>query len=305
MAQELDSWFVHQVSELVTHLAQQRVVKTRGSMRVKEGVVGKSYPFNRLSKLSMQLVTTRDADTVYLNPTQGKVRADLRDYAAAVLIDDFDEVKTLANPRSEFSQMMAYARARKEDELSISIPIDGTGGGFLGIATVVDEAAETTSNGLLPAAQKIAAGAAGFTFTKINEALEKLNTADVDQEDRYLFVSPIGVRNLLNQTKVASADFATLKAIQEGGFPMDHSFMGFKWRMSTLLPKLANIRTCIAVQKNGVGAAYNSVKSIEIDKAVHKNNATQVLGKLSGGVVRVDDQCVVAIDIDESLPDPS
>lgn len=300
-----EAWFVHQVSDNVTHLAQQKRSKTTGGHRQKEGVVGKSWPFQRLGTLEMEEVMQRDADTQYLNPPQSKRRCELRDFAAAVLVDSFDEVKELANAQSEFAQMLAYSRNRKIDRLAISTPIDGSGGGYLGLARTVDEGAETTSTASMPAAQKIANGGTGLTFAKVNQTVEIFNSNDVDEEDRYFYVSPIGIRNLLNQTKATSADFVTLRAIQNGGFPMDHTYMGMFWRMSTLLPKTGNIRTCIACQKMAVGAAFSAVKELEIDKAVHKNNSTQVLAKLSGNTVRIDDAGVISIDIDESAADPT
>jgi len=76
--------------------------------------------------------------------------------------------------------------------------------------------------------------------------------------------------------------------------------MGFKWRMTTLLPKESTTRKCIAMCKQGVGAAFSSVQSISVDKAVHKNNSIQALAKLSGGVTRIDDKLVVQVDFTES-----
>lgn len=307
MALENEAWFIHQVSENVTHLAQQKRSKTTGCMRVKEGVVGKTWPFNRLGELEMNEVTTRDADTQYLNPPQSKRRAVLRDFAAAVLVDSFDEVKELANAQSEFAQMLAYSRNRRTDRLAISI--DGrtaaggaatATGGILGNAITVDEAAETTSTGALPSTQQIVHGSVGLTFEKVNQALRILNENDAEDEEKFFFVSPQAIEDLLAETEVTSSDFSTLKAIQTGGFPMDHMWMGFHWRMTTLLPKESTTRKCIAMCKMGVGAAFSSVQSLSIDKAVHKNNSIQVLAKLSGGVVRIDDDLVVQVDITES-----
>ena len=293
-----EAWFVHQVSENVTHLAQQKRAKCTGATRIKEGVVGKSWPFNTLSALEMEEVASRDSDTIYLNPAQGKRRAMLRDFAAAVLVDDFDTVKELANAQSEFALMLAYSRNRRSDRLYIGIPgrapAAGAGtaiGGYLGVATVVDEAAETaTASGALPAAQQIVHGSVGLTFEKVNQALRTLNEADFEDEDKYAYISPQGLEDLLLEVEVTSSDFSTLKAIQSGGFPMDHTWMGFHWRMTTLLPKESTTRSCIFATKMGTGAAFSSVKELEIDKAVHKNNGIQVLAKLSGGVVRVDDR---------------
>ena len=302
-----EAWFVHQVSDNVTHLAQQKRSKITGSHRVKEGVVGKSWPFNKLSSLEMEEVTARDSDTNYLNPAQSKVRCELRDFVAAVLVDSFDEVKELANAQSEFALMLSYSRNRRTDRLALSVQgllvagaSGGAVGGYIGMVRNVDEGAESTSLVDLPAGQQIVNGGTNLTMAKILDAAKIMNDADVDQEDRYFFYSPAGMRKLLTDTQVTSSDYSSINALTLGTFPMDAMWAGFKWRMSTLLPKVGNIRSCIAVQKMAVGCAYSAIKELEIDKAVHKNNAMQVLAKLTGGTTRIDDVGVVQVDIDET-----
>ena len=121
MALQLEQWFIHAVSDNVTHLAQQKQSKVMGAVRMATGVVGKTHPFNRIGSLSLAEVTTRDGDTQYLNPPQSKRRAILRDFVGYVLIDDFDQVKTLTSPQSEFSLTLARALNRTYDDLTIGI----------------------------------------------------------------------------------------------------------------------------------------------------------------------------------------
>lgn len=293
MAFQNEAWFHHAVSDNVTQLAQQQKSKVMGSVRTKEGIVGKTYPFHRIGSIDMQAVAARDADTQYANPPQSKRRAGLRDFSIAVLVDDLDELKELPNAGNEFSQILAYSRNRKLDDIVL--------GGALASATVVDESAETTSLQALPAGQIIANGGFGMTMTKLRLANRLLDDQDVPEDDRYLFLAPAAIEDLLADTTVTSSDFSSLNAIQVGGFPWDATWMGFHVRKTTRLVKTGNIRSCIAYHKNGIGLAVGTVKGVEIDKAVHKNNATQVLLKLSAGSVRVDDLTVVQIDFDETV----
>lgn len=302
-----EAWFIHGVSDNVTQLAQQKISKVMGAMRSKEGVVGKTWPFNRISSIGMVEMTTRDADTAYLNPAQSKRRAVLRDFGAAVLIEDFDEVKTLTNPQSEHAQILAYSRNRQIDDLAIGIAglgtagaDGGTNGGALGAAASVDEAGETTSRAVLPGAQQIVDGGTNLTMAKIRTTNRIFNAADVDEDDRYFFYSPIAMEKLLSDSTVTSADYSTIQALTRGGFPMDQTFMNMKWRMSTRLPKTGNIRSCIAWQQNAVGYAAAGVKELNVSQAPHKWNNTQVIAKLSAGVVRIDDLGVIQINVDET-----
>ena len=306
MAQELPAWFVHAITSEVHHLSQQKEQRASGAYRVKSGVVGKTHPFNRLGKVSLSEVTVRDGDTVYINPAQSKRRAILRDFIGYVLIDDFDEVKTMTSPQSEFTQMLAYAVVRQYDDMVLGISGLGSAGaagtavgGALGLATTVNEQAESTGTQVMT--QQVVNGSLNLTMGKILDAKLKLDQADAPDEDRYFFYSPEGMRKLLTDTQVTSADYSTIQALSRGGFPADAEWCGFKWRKSTRLPKSGNIRQCIAMQKMGVGMAIGLVKDVIVSDAPHKNNNTQVGVKLSLGAVRIEEELVVQVDIDESV----
>src|SRR5262245_50154632 len=100
-----EAWFIHAVNDAVVQLAQQKKSVVRGAVRTREGVTGKTDPWQRIGALDM-MIPTRDSDTEYLNPPQSKRRAVLVDRAAACLIDDFDQVRMLTNPQSEVTQIL-------------------------------------------------------------------------------------------------------------------------------------------------------------------------------------------------------
>jgi Phage capsid protein len=308
MADQLPAWHIHAITENVIHLAQQKQTQGMAAVRVREGVIGKTEPFQRMAATSMTETLVRDGDTVYQNPTLSKRRANLRDFTTAILVDDFDKVKTMTDPQSEFAMSLAWARNRTIDDLILGVAGLGTAGaagtavgGILGLATVVDEAAESSTATALPTAQQIVDGGTNLTMAKIAQAAFLMDAADVDPDGRYFFYSPAGMRKLITDNTVTSADYTTIKALRDGGFPQDATWMGFQWRRSTRLPITGNIRSCIAVQKRSVGFAVAMMAGVEIDRAVHKNNNTQVLLKFSGGGVRIEDVGVVQVNIDESV----
>ena len=294
-----EAWFIHAVNDTVIQLAQQKKSMIRGAIRTREGVVGKTDPWQRIGSLDMVPIA-RDSDTSYLNPPQSKRRAVLVDRAAAALVDELDQVRMLTNPQSEVSQILTYARERELDKLTLSKSFTDVGG-ILGLATTVDEAGETTGTQGMLTAQKIVDGGTGMTLGKILDSKELFDTNQVDPEDRYFFYSPRAMRKMLTDPNITSSDYNTIKALSTGGFPMDQQWMGYYWRMSVLMPKAANIRSCIAFQKMAVGLSIGLIKEIEVGTAAHKWNNTQVVIKLSAGAVRADDLGVVSIDIDESV----
>lgn len=305
-------WFLHGVSANMTHLAQQKVRKTLGAVRVQEGVVGKTYPFNLMSPDDWDQVTGRDQPTTYGNPGQSKVRAQLVDFDKFYLVDTLDEIREMVDPRSAVTQALTYGRERTLDDrllaprgLTAAGVADTPVGGILGLKTTVDEAAESTGLSALPAAQQILHGSTGLTMAKIMDAKLILDVNNVDEDERYFFYSPIGSRVLLTDNQVTSADYNTVRVLVAGQFPMDQAWMGFKWRMTTRLPSTTIagphvIRQCIAVQKMAAGMAVGMVSGIEVDKAVHMRNNWQVGAKLSAGAVRIDDLGVVQVDIQET-----
>ena len=290
-----EAWFIHAVNDNVTHLAQQKNTKTSGTVRTEEGLVGKTFPLQRLGSLEMSNSAARDADTIYLNPAQSKRRAVVRDFQAFVLIDDFDKIKELANAQSEFAMMLAYARNRKLDDIVIS--------GLSSAAITVDEAAESTGTLAFPSGQIVTSGggSAPMTMEKVRLTARLFDNADVDEDDRTMLISPDGVHQLLRDNTVTSSDYSTLRALEAGGIPNDGTWYGMRWRKSTRLPKTGNIRSAFAYQKLGVQLGIGLMTDISVDKAVHKNNNYQVGAKLSAGAGRADDLCVVRIDYDETL----
>lgn len=295
------AWFVHALNDEVDQLAQQMQQATRGSVREKHGVVGKSYPFNLIAQTRMA-DAVRDDNTTYTDPTQTKRRCTLIDKALAAIINDFNKVKTVADIDSAILQSMAAAKNREKDIITITAA--------LGSSVTVNEAAETVGAAALPGGQTIAVGTTGLTMSKVIAAAELMNAASVPQEDRYFFYSARAMSGMLNNTAVTSSDFSTLQALMRGGFPMDASWMGFHWRMVTgyadaantipILPKSGAVRTCVAWQKQGVGVAYGTDPEIRVNEAPHKWNNTQVVMKLSMGAVRIQDSYVVAVNIDET-----
>lgn len=298
---ENESWFIHAVSNTVVQLSQQRKAVVDGAVRLKTGVKGKTEPFNRIGSQDMQQMTTRDAATTYANPPQSKRRALLYDFALAVLIDEFDELKTLTDPASELSQILGYAIERKKDDLVLAQSTASVGGA-LGTAETVDEGAGTsTATTFDTANHQIVNGGAGLTMAKIRTSKTHMGDNNVLPEDQYFFYSPKAMEQLLTDPTATSADYSTINALSSGGFPIDATWYGAKWRESTKLYKTGNIRSCLRVQKMGMGMALGLVKQVELGKDPGHWNNTFAMVKLSGGSVRVDDTCVEMVDIDESV----
>ncbi len=294
MSQTVDSAFIHAVDANVSVLAQQMIAKVSdaAAVRREEGVVGVTKDFERIAAADMQILTSRHQDTPLANTEHSRRRAFFTDLGIGDFIDDVDKVKMLIDAQSVYAQNFARSRLRALDDRVIAA--------FNAAATDMSKADTVTGTTALPSAQVIANGSANLTMTKVNSVVDIFNSQDVDPDDRYFCYSSAGMKKLLADSTVTSSDFSTIQALTRGVFPMDATWMGMKWRLSTRLPKTGNIRSCFAWQKNAIGLAIGLMSDIEIDKVPMKLNSTLVQLKLSAGAVRIDDKGVVQVDIDES-----
>jgi hypothetical protein len=311
-----EEWFHHAVTDTVYQLAQQRATITAAAVR-QEQATGKTHPFHRIGSIDMAPITSRHMVGVGMDITLDKRRVALKDFYARVYVDDLDQLRMLPNLQSAKSQQLANALNRQKDVLIIA--------GALGSAVTVDEGAETTGAATLATTggfgnygQVIPNGAVGLTVGKIMDCKTIFDSNNIPLEDRYFFYSPIGMRRLLEDSKVTSADYNTIRALTAGGFGMDETWHSFKWRQSTLLPYAgaitlpnstvyqcftspgATIRSCVAWWKPAVGYASLQAGKTTVKDRPDLVNTTQVETTLSGNAMRIEEVGVVRVDIDES-----
>ena len=280
---------VHAYTREIQCLAQQSPSRLRSAVRVKAGITGKTYNFERLGPSDLVPIS-RHSPTPLLNPEHSRRRATLSDRGGGILLDKQDEVKILIMPENEYAQNHAASINRYYDDLIIAAAT--------GNATSV-AADDSTTNVALPAAQIIANGGTGLTFAKVNQALRILNQRDVPYDNRYAVISPVGLEDLLATTQATSSDFADLKAIQSG--KLQGTWMSAQWIVSTRLAITGNIRSCLFFHQNALGLAIALDMYTSISTRHDLNDATQVYAAATAGAVRVEDELMVQIDIDESV----
>jgi hypothetical protein len=294
MSQQLDAAWVQAFTERVHWLGQQKPSKCYpNAIRVEEGVVGKSFNFDRVGPIAMVQITTLYQDTPLVDTPHSRRKANVNDFSVAELVPRMTDYKALLNANSIYAQNLANSRNRQLDIIILA----AVGGNSIAVA-----ADDTNSNIALPAGQKIVDGGTSLTMDKVGTTKALMDDANIDDDDRYFFYSPQAMRKLMQDTKVTSSDFNTVKALVDGGFSMDQKWYGFYWRATTLLPKTLNIRSCFAWQKNCIGLAVGKIGSVETSTRADKNNAPQLLLWLGAGATRIEEPGVVQIDCDESVP---
>jgi|TARA_Y100000033_G_scaffold49778_1_gene58763 hypothetical protein len=287
MSVQITTAFIEQYKSNVFHLAQQKGSRLRDAVRT-ETVVGKSHFFERIGSTAALKRTSRHSDTPRVDTPHSRRKVSMDDYDWADLIDQEDKVRMLISPQSEYAQAGAWAMGRAMDDAIIDAASGNAFGGVAGGTTVA-----------LPSGQKIAHGSAGLSVTKLIEAKEILDAADIDpEEERYLVCTSKQLSDLLAITQITSADFNSVKALVQGEID---TFMGFNFiRTERLDTNSSSNRLVLAFAKSGIGLAVGSDIQTRISERADKNYATQVFLSMTIGATRIEDEKVVEIECTES-----
>lgn len=285
----------------VTHLAQQKKSRLRNTVRFDGEVIGLKCAFERLAPTAARKRTTRYDDTPLMNVPHSRRWAHLEDYDWADLINPQDKDKVLIDPQSAYVINGAGAMGKSWDDVIIAA-----------IGGNADEGVDGGTAIALPSAQKLqptmSTVTADMTLAKLISAKTRLMGADIDDdEELFVALTSAQIDALLNENKLTSMDYNTVKTLVNGNIA---SFMGFTFvRTERLLTTTGGggagtdtIRLCYAWSKIGVGLAMGQDIKIEIEKRPDKaGSPNQVQATSSLGAVRVDDKRVVEIACNETV----
>ncbi len=302
MSVTIDQAFIVATDRAVTLAAQATDSAFRGTVRTKP-VTGKGWDVNTLGAFDLQLTTGRHQDTPIANPQHGKRRGQILDYSIGVLIDEEDELKTLINPRGEYTMELGYAQNRRFDRTVITaLNANVTTVSANGITESVNANGGVLSSftgwdGTASVNHTVANGSTGLTVAKVRQLKRMLDLQQCPQSGRHFVTSSYGLEDLLADPQVTSADFNTLRALEAGS--LNGRWMGFTWHFSDLLGyTTTNIQQNFAWHETAIEVGLGSITDLSIDKRPDKNNAMQVLAKASNGGVRKLENWVVQVDID-------
>jgi len=282
MSVQITTAFVEQYGANVQMLSQQKGSRFAGLVR-NESVTGMNAFFEQIGSVSARKRTSRHSDTPRMDTPHARRRVSLTDYDWADLIDDEDKVRLLIDPTSSYAMSAAWAMGRAKDDAILEAAIGTAYTGSEGTTTVV-----------LPAGQKVAAGAAGLTVAKLLSAKEIIDGNDVDPDiPRIIALSAKQVTDLLNTTEVKSSDYNTVKALAAGQI---NSFLGFNFeRTERLSTDGSGDRQVICWVQDGIVLATGKDMSTKITERPDKNYATQVFNSMTIGATRMEEVKVVEI----------
>ncbi len=287
MSIQIPDAMVEQYAANVQMLSQQKESRLENAVRVEDGIVGESAFFDQIGAGEAQDLVTRHADTPYQSTPHARRRVTLTPAVYADLIDKADKVRTLINASSAYAKAGAYAMNRKKDDRIIEAAL---GTAYTGKKGATATAFDTTN-------QLVAANATGLTLAKLIDTKEIFGTNDVDEDiPLHIAVTAKQITDLLNEDKITSQDYASVKALIKGEIK---DFMGFEFHRIQRLNKVGSDRQCFAWAEDGILLGVGENVVTEIERLATKNYSVQVYVSMDVGATRMEEKKVVRIDCQE------
>lgn len=248
MSENLYKLYTTQFSTNLELKLQQLGSKLRG--KVMEGAhVGKmASPVNYMGSIAMKRPAGRfapkqrtDADFVrrWVFPVDGEIDQ---------LIDSFDELKTIVDPKSQYVTNAANAVGRDWDDQIISAAL-ATAYTGLDAAGLTTESFDTTNHRV--ASTFGSTSASGLSVAKLIEAkrIFRHYHVDIETDPLTLVIGSKQESDLLNQAQIVSTEFNDKPVLVDGKVSR---FLGFDIVVSERLQTASNVRSVLAIAKSGM-----------------------------------------------------
>jgi hypothetical protein len=273
---------------------QQKDSRLQGAVTDRGMIAGSSFTTNNIGLVEAREVTGRYQDKQAQDILHETRIAYMADYdIGPLVVDGFDLAKLVADPTFKYAELLVMAANRRKDKTIYRALIDGS-------LTRTTEGG-TVSSTALPSGQKILAGAAGFTKTKVLQTVELFRTNEADAmngEELFITYNGTMVRQIMADTTFTSSDFMAIQMLQSG--QVARNWAGFTWIPYEGLDAGAGGGTekkAVAWAKSacqfGTGIDVRTDVDINKNKRGHPN---EVYGWMSFGATRQTELKVVTID---------
>ena len=250
MSANLYELFTEQFSTNLELLLQQMGSLLRG--KVKEGFhVGKmASPINQIGAIQMKAPAGRFApigrvDAAFVRRWVFPIEKDLPQ-----LIDSFDELETIVDPKSMYVENAAMAAGRAWDDCIIAAAL-GTATIGVDIGNLTSETWASFSSAYNVADNFGASATTGLTIPKLIEAqrIFRHNHVNLREDPATLVIGSQQEADLLNQVEVVSTEFNDRPVLVDGNVTR---FLGYDIVVSERLNVISSDRYCFAFVKSGM-----------------------------------------------------
>lgn len=245
MSVNIPEHFVSQFSTNIELLLQQKGSKLRDNVRTGTHEGKQASPVNQFGAITAQAPAGRFAPKNRTDAPAARRWVFPQDKEIDQLLDNFDMLKLIEDPKGAYAENAAHAIGRSYDDAIIDAALGTANTGETGSGTEAFDAAFTVANDFG------AASAVGLTVAKLIEAkrLMRGQEVDIENDPLTLIISENQEADLLNQTEVVSTDFNAKPVLVDGKLTR---FLDFQIIVSTRLDLATADRSCIAFARSGM-----------------------------------------------------
>jgi hypothetical protein len=285
-------------------LLQQTQSILRGLVDVGSYTGKAASPVNQIGVLEFKQPGSRYGQLVPQIPQETRRWVFPNDRDIAVLVDQFDELRTIVDPKPGISEAIAAAGGRYFDDLLINAA-NGTASTGVDSSNYSTESFSTTvstSGGYLVADTFAASASTGMTYPKLVEAWRVMRHAQVNiQAERpCVIISSQQESDLKKQQEVINRDYNDGMTVQSGGV---QRLAGFDIYVSERLNTSSSntLRNCLAFVRSGLHLGLWKDMMVKIDNRVDLTSQPwQIYAMLSAGATRTQLFKVVQINAADS-----
>lgn len=233
MSVNIVTFYVQEYAKRLNELAQQMDSRLRRACTEQRYTGKAGSPVEQVGAVAMQPVTTRYAPMGRVDAPTDRRWVYPSDFDLPQLLDTFDELRLLIDPKSKFVQNAHFAANRQIDDLIISAMFGTAKTGETGQNSI------SVPSGQVVSVQQGASAPTGLTVAKLRQALVILrqNEAIPDNDqptDIYCVAGGKQLDNLLAEAQVISSDFnGNMPVLKEGRI---ERFLGINFIHSERLP---------------------------------------------------------------------
>jgi hypothetical protein len=224
----------------------------------------------------------------------GRRRVVPRPWTNKKALDKEDLDRMLPDPRNPVAMNQVRSLGREKDDLLIAAALGSASIGKAGGSSVAfeDESRSINGDGTVTTLGTLASvqTVADMTLEKILTMMKLFNEEDVDPDiPKHWAITPKDVEDMLNIEELTSADYNTLRALQQGNF--DQTFAGFNFfwcnRITTDAATDTANRTIAWAQDGLILASIGDI-STRIEEAERLDFAWVLFSKMDLGAVRME-----------------
>jgi hypothetical protein len=295
-ANVIPTFQVEQFSTNIQMLLQQKDSRFSGAVTVGSYIGKQASPVDQVGAVEMLPVTSRFAPMGRVDAATDRRWVFPSDFELPQLVDSFDQLRLIVDPKSTLVQSAVAAANRKKDAILYSAFFSTAKTGEQGGTSTILPTSTTTN----VVSVDVGGTASNLNVAKLRKAKKFLMAAqvDLDTDPIYCAITSNEHDSLLNEIQVTSLDYNTRPVLVDGKI---QSFLGINFihyeSATTGTDDQSGTSTQIPVwAKSGMHLAlWNDVQSNVTQRNDLQGEPWQVYTKMTLGATRLEEKKVIKI----------